>query len=135
MSPAYEIAQHLQAHGIGTFGAESGWSINVSREPPAPDKTVTLYDTGGLDVIQVDADLRAPFIQVRVRSRNYLEAFDKHEAIYQLLAVPMEQEIGEHHYIGIWRQGDIADLGRDDNDRHLITANYRINRQSLGEST
>ena len=135
MSPAHELALHLEANGIGDFAGSSGWVINVSREPPKPDTSITLYDTGGFDPLQVDIDFKAPTIQVRVRTRSYPDAYDKHEAIFQLLCIPLERTIGDHHYVGIWRQGEVADIGRDDNDRHLLTANYRINRQLLGDST
>lgn len=132
MSPADELAQHLAAEGVGAFGANSGWAIGVSREPPKPDTAITLYDTGGLDPLALDIDLRQPTIQVRVRGRVYAEAFAKQEEIRDLLAGPTHRTIGEHHYVGIWLRGDFIGIGRDDNDRHLITANYHINRQPIG---
>ena len=135
MSPAHELALHLETEGVGDFAAEVGWSLNVSREPVKPDTVVTLYDTGGFDPLQVEIDLRQPTIQVRVRSKNYAEAIAKHQEIYDLLALPTARDIGSHHYLGIWLQGDIAGIGLDDNNRQLVTANYRINRQSLGVLT
>ncbi len=135
MSPAHELALHLDDQNVGTFAGTASWSISVAREAVRPDDTITIYDTGGFDVVEEGIGLRAPTIQVRVRGRNYAAMYDKHMEIYDLLVVPLERTIGDHHYVGIWSQGDVADIGRDDNDRFLLTANYRINRQPLGEST
>lgn len=134
MSPATELAHFLEASAVGVFGgdSEATWSINVAREPVQPVNAVTLYDTGGGDPIQIDIGLRAPTIQVRVRSADYEAAMAKQEEIRTLLADPTHRQIGDSHYVGIWLQGDILAIGRDDHDRHLLTANYRINRQTLG---
>jgi hypothetical protein len=138
MSPARELAEHLKDAGIvPAVGGSAPWSVHVSREPPNPDAVVTLYDTGGFDAVLIDeADILShPTIQVRVRCRNYDDGYAKHEAIKDELVLPTHRVIGDHRYVGIYPQGDITGIGRDDQDRQLITANYRILRQSTGVST
>lgn len=135
MSPAEEIAQHLADNGIGARAGDGVWGIHVSQEPDSPDDVVTVYDTGGLDPIQVDIDLRQPTIQIRVRGSLHSDVRSTHDSIYSILDAVQGAEIESHHYIGIWIQGDIIDIGRDDNDRFRATANYRINRQPAEGTT
>lgn len=131
MTPAKDIADMLVSSGVGVFAAESGWSINVSREPVSPDTAITIYDTGGGPDVNVDINMRQPTIQVRVRGYDYPEAYAKHEEIRSALCIPTFRDQGDHRYVGVWMQSDILSIGRDDNDRHLLTANYRIERMPL----
>lgn len=143
MSPAHELALYLEAQGVGAFGGNDPWSIHVSRSPEQPADVVVLYDTAGGDPIVADgADLRQPGIQVRVRSFDYAEAFEVQEEIRTILAAPLavdggevlEREIGDARYVAINPVGDMISLGRDENDRQVIVANYRCIRQPLGGS-
>lgn len=146
-TPAVELAQYIAAAGIGAgpFGGDGAWSVHVSREPLAPDDVVTVYDTGGADAVVVDAgaDMRRPSIQVRVRGTDYLEAAELLGAIRDLLVQPegaalaagaLERAIGTHWYVSIGLVGDIVSLGRDDNDRQRLVANFAIIRQPLEAS-
>lgn len=137
-TPAGELAQYLEDQGIGVFGGNADWSVHVSREPIAPDNVVTLYDTGGPAPAQVDIDLRIKRFQVRVRGRSYPDCYAKHEEIYRILAEddvasPAPRTIGEGVYVGVWLVSDIIAIGRDENDRHILTANYEAHRQPLEE--
>ena len=131
-SPAHDIALYLAGLGVGTFGGATSWALAVNREPEAPDDVVTVYDTGGGEPF-ADIELYEPTIQVRARSKTFTTAYAKHEQIRSLLILPTVRMIGEAddltRYVGIWMQSDILDIGRDENDRHLLTANYRILRQ------
>lgn len=132
-STAHDIALYLEAQGFGTFAGTTSWAINVSREPNSPDDAITVYDTGGGEALP-DITLYEPTIQVRVRSQSYTDAYAKAEAIRDLLILPTTRTLGassDTFYIGIWLQSDILSIGRDDNDRHLLTTNYRIQRQPL----
>lgn len=129
MSPAHLIALYLAASGVGTFGGEAGWSINVSREPVKPFTAITLYDTGGDGPDTDELDWLRPTFQVRVRGTDYPDAYAKQEEIRDLLALPQPITVThlgkEYEFIGVVMQSDILAIGRDDNDRHLLTANYR----------
>lgn len=139
MTPAVEIAQFLADEGVGERGGSGRWSIHVSREPTSPDDVVTLYDTGGPPPVAIDVNLRAHTIQVRVRSKDYVEGAETQNSIFTLLAqpdavvdgLPLERSIGEHRYTGMWLTSEIMYIGRDDNDRFLFTANYEVHRQPL----
>lgn len=139
MSPADEIAGWLAAERItGERGGNADWSVHVSREPETPDNVVTLYDTGALDPLAVDPDIRAPQVQVRVRSFDYAQAWETQEQIRAALVQPsaglvvgatLERIMGSSRYVTIHPIGDILAIGRDDSDRHIITANYQAIRQ------
>jgi hypothetical protein len=127
-SPAKDIADKLQALVIGTFGT----NIFVSEEPKNPNDCVTIYDTGGSgDAAFADIELYQPTIQVRVRNKTYPLAYAKQEQIRDALIIPITFTINSAVYLGIWLQSDIISLGRDDNNRYILTANYRIERQPV----
>lgn len=135
-SPADDIARYFADQGIGPFGTNADWCINVGRLALNVDRAIAVYDTGGPDPLEVeDTEMRQPTIQVRVRSDSYPEAYEKQQAMFLLLAVPVTQDIGEHRYVAINLQSDILDIGRDDNDRVNLTANYQIIRQPLEGTT
>lgn len=126
ISPAYDLALFLQ--GLPEFGP----TIYVSREPATPDDVTTIYDTGGPASGTIDIDLRSPTIQIRVRGRDYNDAYARQEAIYKALGVDRTSfETANARYIGCWLTSEIISIGRDDNDRFLLTANYQIERQPL----
>lgn len=116
-SPAYTIARYLETQNFGEWAND----INVSLEPSEPVECITLYDTGGQDPDSDEQDVFNKTIQIRIRTLNYLETYIKLEQIRDLL---INQTIAGIN--GIWMQGDILYIGRDDNDRHLFTTNFRL---------
>ena len=119
-SPAQRIATHLQTAAFGTIGADSGTTIAVSGEPATPDEAITVYDTGGTSPDTYDEDVYFKNIQIRLRTNNYNTGYTTMESIRNnLLASPVITAI---NYIRM--EGDILSIGRDDNDRFLLTSNY-----------
>jgi hypothetical protein len=124
-STAFEVAKFLAASGAGTFAGATGWSINVSREPVNPPTAVTVYDTGGEGPDTDEQDLLVHNFQIRVRAPNYANAYAKHEEMRALLIGPDSIVMEGTRYVGVWVASDILAIGRDEGDRHLLTANYR----------
>lgn len=124
-SAAQDILEHLIALSIVTDG-----SVFFGEEPKDPNDCVTIYDTGGGDPFP-DIELYDTSIQIRVRDTKYTEAYAKQNQIREALIIPTTFEINGTRYIGVWNQGDIISLGRDQNNRAILTSNYRIERQSL----
>lgn len=116
-SPAYTIATHLSNEGYG----ELANGIYVALEPSKPDECITIYDTGGLDPDTDDQNLFNRTIQIRIRSNDYLDTYSKLEDIRDLLINGSIAGIND-----VWMQGDILYIGRDDNDRHIFTTNFRL---------
>jgi hypothetical protein len=139
MSPAHELALYLVAQGVcSSFGED----VHVDREPATPADVVTLYDTGGVDVLP-DIELHTTTIQVRVRSTDREAGYELQELIAAAFlkprAVAENQPVAfdaeGHRYIAFAARGDIVSLGRDDNGRALFTANYELQRQPLETTT
>ena len=128
-TPAYQLAQHLDDENIGVFAADAGWSIAVGHEPSSPTNTITVYDSPLGDDYFADEALATPFVQVRVRAEDYLQGYTKQEQIRDVFSEVVQQVLDDHYYIGVWNVGDILHIGRDDNNRFLFTANYRLERQ------
>lgn len=128
-SPAWDIAHYLDDQGVGTFGGTSSWSLNASREPVDPPDAVTLYDTGGGEPDTDEQDLLSPTFQVRVRSLDFQRAYDKQIEIRNLLILPGKITTEFSVFVLIAMTSDVIDAGHDDNNRFILTANYRTIRE------
>jgi hypothetical protein len=124
-STAFEVAKFLAASGVGTFAGASGWSLNVAREPINPATAITVYDTGGESPDTDEQDLLIHTFQIRVRAPSYPNAYAKHEEMRALLILPDSIVMEGTRYVGVWMTSDILAIGRDEGERHLLTANYR----------
>lgn len=127
-SPAHDIALELQDQGIGTFGADSGWCISASQEPSEPATAVTIYDTDSPSEYE-DLGFTQSRLQVRVRGPSYVGAYSKQEAIRNWLVTATNFNRSGYLYMGIDMLGQINSIGRDENNRYLLTANYRLYRK------
>lgn len=127
-STADDLAGYLDANSVGTLAAATGWSISFGMEPASPETAITLYDTGGLEPDTDQLDVLRPSIQVRVRGSDYRAAYAKQVAIRDLLHAMPETVIEGTLYLAVTASSDILSIGRDDNDRFILTANYRVMR-------
>lgn len=123
-SPAHDIALYLVANAVGTLPWTSGWAVSVALEPPEPNNSVTVYDTGGQEPDTDELDLMRPSLQVRVRSVSYQDAYDKQVQIRDLLILPQPISAEDSDFVSIQMTSDILSIGRDDNNRHVLVANY-----------
>lgn len=75
-----DIAQVLQANGIGTLGTD----IFLGHLPASPDNVVVLYPTGGFaqDLPLPDVKMTA---QVLVRDKSYQAGYERIWRIFNLL--------------------------------------------------
>lgn len=128
-SPAIDLAKYLSGQtGLGTYGGSTDFSIYATLEPNEPKNCVTLYDVGGRGDVDADLDLADVDIQVRVRATTYSLAYSKHEIIRDLL-VPIGPIICESSsFVGVVMTADISGIGRDEDNKHILTATYRAIR-------
>lgn len=127
-SPAHDIALELQGQGTGAIGADSGWSIAVAQEPSEPPTAITLYDTESPSEYEDLGFTQARF-QVRVRGPSYVDAYEKQQAIRDWLVTATNFDRSGFRYMGIDMLGQINSIGRDENNRYLLTSNYRLYRK------
>lgn len=123
-SPALDIANFLELEAVETL-------VYVNEEPAEPNDCVTVYDTGGADPMVVD-DVYSPTIQVRVRNLDSQLAYAKQYQIRDILVAVSNQIINSTDYVAMWLQGDIISIGRDENNRYILTSNYRLMRSKNG---
>ena len=126
-----DISSLLVSAGIGVLAAKSGWSIHVSQEPEKPDQAITLYDTGSWREPHPALLLDFPSMQVKVRGApgKYAEAHEKIWSIRELLLGLSPQTINGTYYSGVWVMSDIFHVANDENNRPMLTINFRISRE------
>lgn len=88
--------------------------------PSTPDQVVTLYNTGGYARSLSGTELEEPTFQVRVRAATYDAGITLCETVKDLLHGHSTTKL-----LMIEQQGDILDLGRDENDRPEWSMNFR----------
>ena len=123
-APSHELAQYFDDQGAATLGVD----LFTNDEPTAPDDVMTIYDTAGSAPVLFDEKLRDLGIQVRSRAGNYADAYQMQEDAFDILNAIKGQVIGGHRYIGVWMTSDVTNVGADDNDRSILTSNFRIER-------
>lgn len=127
-SSAEDVAGYLAAQGIGALGAATGWGIFIALEPPSPDTVITVYDTGGM--MGNPDSLYDPTIQVRARGHSYADVYTKLAAVRDLLVVDRTARvIGDWLYTGFWLISDIVKIATDENNREVMTVNFRLMRE------
>lgn len=126
-SPAHDIALFLAEQGEGYWGGNREWCISVNGEPASPDDAITIYDTPGGEPDTDELDIFRPSLQVRVRSHSWQKAYNKQIAIRDLLIFDPVDAASSYFEL-IVMSSDVMSLGKDDSNRHLLTANYRARR-------
>jgi hypothetical protein len=128
-APNVEIRDLLISEGLNS----DGFLISAGREPDSPDRTITVYQTGGEDPIP-DLDIWRPSIQVRVRAEREDIAWNRLDAIRNFLSRDNTNLfVNGTRYIGVWQTTDILPLGHDENNRQRLVANFRTEREPLEE--
>ncbi len=126
MSTAVNIKSILMAASVGSTDPDADWGVHVGKEPETPHRTITVYDTGGLEP-NAKHLLDFNTVQVRVRGNinEYLGAYNKILAVKnKLLGLPPET-VNTVDFRGVWQVGDIIFLKYDDNNRPIFVTNWR----------
>ena len=128
----FQIAEILEADGVGTFGTD----IFISKEPESPDNAITIYKTGGLpdNTLKVgEYSQEIHNFQVRVRNNNYQNA----HTVMNNVRASIEKGIktltdsGGTDYLKIQIVSLLIELSRDTTNRSIITANFTMMRYFL----
>ena len=132
MSMAHQVAQYLQAQGLGTLGED----FFVGFQPDTPNDCVTFYDEAapiydpshGLAVDQFG-------VQVLVRNESYFLANDLTMEIHSHLVA-----FGDDKFVSdgpeIWvvmLQTNPGSIGKDNQGRNEWSAHYLVRAESLGD--
>jgi len=118
MSPAYEVAQHLQTTALALP------AVFTSREPAEPSECLTVFDTTGIGTDTDEQKVEYPRFQVRLRTRDYAAGMALQQAIRRELIDGVPAGLSAVGFFGINDVSGPFSIGRDDNDRHLIVTNF-----------
>ena len=128
-SPARDLVDYLDADS--SLGLTLGTDLFALDRPDSPDLVVSLHDTGGgTPDGSTDYRLDRTFVQITVRG----ERGDLHTAwqlaydVRDSLRAIARETINGTVYIGLPVFGDVAYIGRDQKDRPLYSANFRVLR-------
>lgn len=128
MTPAQEIAEYLDTSSVGSFPADTGWSINVNRLPIDPATAIGVFDASGSEIILNDEKLRESNIKIIVRCPSYEDGWEKQEEIFEALNDLVNEQLTESFYLGARLKQDISSVGWDDQDRTILTSNFSLLR-------
>lgn len=115
-----DVYNKLVADAI--VGGATGWVCYKGFQQPAPDKQVTILETGGVDPLNVMGGLNAgrPSFMIMVRGEQHDYS--------QVRAKIAEIGAALHFYTVNARfmriSGSFISLGEDENGRHLMTLNF-----------
>ena len=97
-------------------------NIYIGEKPTSPDSVVALYNAGGYPRSLSGNYVSEPTIMIHVRDNSYAQAENICETIKNLL-----HGVHENGKIMlIEQQGDVLDLGRDENNRAELSINFRL---------
>jgi len=127
-SPSIDIKDILESSEAG-LTLVYGTDLFISFEPEAPDFCVTIYDTGGFPP-QSGYTYDYPTIMIRCRGEIYgfIAAYAIMEDIKDVLHDRHNETWNSTRYVGIWAMGDVGLLGYDENNRPLLSLNFRMHR-------
>lgn len=125
-APSEDVKDILD--GISSLALTFKTDLFTVEMPGTPDECVCIYDSGGFD--PQPNDLERPTVQIKVRGtkNGYSAAYSLAKSIRSELHEYANQTVNSTRYIQIYAQGDILYLGKDDNQRPLLSMNFRIDR-------
>lgn len=126
-APSTGIKDLLVAAALGTFNTPPSGSfpIFISKLPAEPDSAIAIFDTGGQDP-DPKWLLNYPQVVVMVRAPKYPDCYTKMRNICSKLVGLPSQTINLDRWVSLTQMGDIVNAGRDEQDRHLLTATFRL---------
>lgn len=117
----------LEAAGVGTFVATSGWGIYVSKEPSTPNTTITLFNTAGRPP-NPKWLLDYPSLNIRIRGDKggYQAVEAKAKEVKDALLGLDSQDINGDRWVSVTMASDITFIGYDNNERPMYSLNFRL---------
>jgi hypothetical protein len=129
-APSEDVKDILD--GESELGLTYGTDLFISEMPSIPDACVCVYDSGGYapDGCLDGAQFERPTIQIQVRGARggYLIAHELAQSIRDALHGLADYEINGARYLGMWLEGDVNYIGQDDNNRPILSLNFRLER-------
>ena len=122
-----DIIEWLAAEGHGTIGTD----LFMAVEPDQPDDVVTAFDTGGSpDLMSGDHPIEEPTVMLRARNKDYRQGWERLDTLVRALTDDTRISVADSGagYVGLWLMSGPMMIGRDEHERHRLTANLRCIR-------
>jgi len=124
-----EMAQYIEASGLGTLRLESGGGDIYFEHLPdgvdIPADAICLYSTGG-QAADVATSIRRPSVQIIVRGVDLLATMERAQSIHDLFDAKSTYHLisgGTRVMLSRCRQSEPAYIECDDNGRHSYSIN------------
>jgi hypothetical protein len=130
-APSTDIKDMLEAES--SLGLTFGTNLFIGREPPTPNNTVTIYDTGGdRPDLHMDRNERydRPSIQIRVRNISYEAGWSLINDIKDSLHGRAHETWNGTYYSVIYCYIESTFLDWDNNNRVRFVASFNIQRRN-----
>lgn len=121
-----EVSARLIAQSVGVAGSTANWVVKKGWMPPAPDRAIGIFETGGLaNDGHESALIDRPTFQVRVRGPKggYSTARTKIAAARTALEIG-NSTLGGRRYVHIVAQSEPSFMGYDENQRPELVLNF-----------
>lgn len=126
-----EIAAHIAASSTALFSAgphATKTQIFIGDMPEGQrDTSIAIYEPGGAPPVYsfgASPMLERPTVQVISRSTSYATARTNIALIYAILAAVEDATLSGTAYTRVTPSQSPTDLGKDADDRHLISCNF-----------
>ena len=117
----------IASPALGTFGANTGWSINIGKLVSSPHTAIGIMQSGGLPP-NPRYLLDYPSVQIMVRgaANDYQGGLAKAQAVKdRLLGIP-SQTLNSDRWVACNMLGDIINLGFDENNCPMFALNFQL---------
>lgn len=124
MSLLSEVGARLTAAGVASTASSTGWLLKYRGLPPTPSRALAVSLTGGFQQ-EGQAPLNRPTFQVLIRgsSDDGAALETQVERVVNALNCQSTQMSG-WVWVDCQLQGDVQNLGWDENQRPLYSANF-----------
>lgn len=118
----------MVAASVGSLPANnSDWPIFIGGLVPTPDEQIAITDSGGFTPNpRWILNYRSLQVLIRGKEWDYNTAYQKAEAIQDVLLGLTPQTVGTDWWDGITGLGDINFIAYDDKERPVFSLNLRI---------
>lgn len=121
MSVVEDFQQILKDAGVVDGG--TGWTSFRRVLPDEPDDVVVITEAGGPDP-EAGTGVEQPFVQVRTRAKRPSAARTKLDECIAALAERTEVTVNGTRYAWIYRSGEVAYLGLDEEKRASLAQTF-----------
>ena len=133
-----EVGTYLEANSTAFSLGKSTGTLQLSiMTDSMPNTVVSLFETGGSPSAQAFSTgagaaivYEQPSLQALSRSTSYVTARENAGRVYDILDGLSNTTMTSVRYLSVDADQAPFSIGRDDNERHLVSVNFSIKKQT-----